>query len=144
MQQRTVAYAPNVVGVVKGRRRQHRVVLIDGHYDSHSASSSAPGADDNASGTSCVLECARVLARQQFDCTLQFAAFSAEELGLVGSNAYAAHFGATGDTLVAMINVDMIEARRTCSVWIGDNKGAKFWTMALTALQATRRPLLVQ
>ena len=108
VQQWTVAYAPNVVGVVEGRRRPHRVVLIGGHYDSRSSSASAPGADDNASGTSCVLECARVLAGQQFDCTLQFAAFSAEELGLVGSNAYAAHFGATGDTLVAMINVDMI------------------------------------
>lgn len=108
VQQWTVAYAPNVVAVIQGRRRPHRVVLIGGHYDSRSSSFSAPGADDNASGTSCVLECARVLAGQQFDCTVEFAAFSAEEIGLVGSNAYAAHFNATADTLIAMINVDMI------------------------------------
>jgi leucyl aminopeptidase len=105
----SVAYAPNVIGIVRGAVRPHRIVLVGGHFDSITASfTSAPGADDNASGTSCVLECARVLAHQHCEFTLEFAAFSAEELGLVGSNAYAAHLTSTGDTLVAMINVDMI------------------------------------
>jgi len=102
------AYAPNVVGVRRGTTRPHRIVLVGGHYDSITPTAFAPGADDNASGTSCVLECARVLCRERFEYTLQFVAFSAEELGLVGSNAYAAHLLSTGDSLVAMLNVDMI------------------------------------
>jgi hypothetical protein len=105
------AYAANVVGVRRGTSRPHRIVLVGGHFDSISPFPTAPGADDNASGTACVLECARILCRERFESTLQFAAFSAEELGLVGSNAYAAHLLAGGDTLVAMLNVDMIGYR---------------------------------
>ena len=102
------AYAPNVVGVRRGLTRPHRIVLVGGHYDSITPIQAAPGADDNASGTACVLECARVLCSERFEYTLQFVAFSAEELGLIGSNAYSAHLAARGDTLVAMLNVDMI------------------------------------
>jgi Zn-dependent M28 family amino/carboxypeptidase len=100
---------PNVVAVLRGRTRPHEIVLVGGHYDSISRDgNSAPGADDNASGTACVLECARVMSRFRFETSVHFVAFSAEEFGLLGSNAYAAHLVNTGDELVGAVNVDMI------------------------------------
>jgi hypothetical protein len=105
-------YAPNVVAIRRGTTRPNEIVLVGGHYDSISRlGKEAPGADDNASGTAAVLECARVLCGSRFESTVQFAAFSAEELGLFGSTAYAAHLYYNNDDLIAMVNVDMIGYR---------------------------------
>jgi hypothetical protein len=103
------AYAPNVVAVLPGVGHPERMVVIGGHYDSITSNVNfCPGADDNASGTACVLECAEVLAPHQFDCTIVFIAFSGEEQGLLGSEAYASAAAARGDQVIAMIAVDMI------------------------------------
>jgi hypothetical protein len=102
-------YNDNVVGVKRGVGDPNRQVVIGGHYDSITSNQEdAPGADDNASGTSCVLECARVVSDYQFDFTIVFIAFCGEEQGLVGSEAYAAEAATRGDDILAMINVDMI------------------------------------
>lgn len=106
----TPSYAPNVIAIHRGTTRPREIYLIGGHFDSisYQSSTSAPGADDNASGTAAVLECARVLCQYRFESTLQFAAWSAEEFGLLGSKAYASHIVARGDSLVGIINVDML------------------------------------
>lgn len=102
-------YRDNVVAVIPGRASPERKVVVGGHYDSITGNPAiAPGADDDASGTACVLECARVLAQHEFDCTLVFVAFCAEEQGLLGSEAFAAAAAAQGDDIVAAICVDMI------------------------------------
>lgn len=102
-------FKDNVVAVIPGVADPDRVMVIGGHYDSITADpDSCPGADDNASGTSCVLECARILSAYEFDFTLTFIAFGGEEHGLAGSFAYAAEAAARGDDIVAMVNVDMI------------------------------------
>lgn len=103
-------YKDNVVAVIPGTAQPDKIVLIGGHYDSVSNTGfdEGPGADDNASGASCVLECARVLSNHEFDYTIIFIAFGAEEQGLKGSEAYAAAAEARGDDIVAMVNVDMI------------------------------------
>ncbi len=104
-------YAPNVVAVIPGVTRPDEIVIVGAHYDSYAAGSTAdaPGADDNASGTALVLEAARVLSREQYARTLVFIAFGAEELGLLGSQAWV-HEIAIGRDLdvVAMLNADMI------------------------------------
>ena len=101
---------PNVVAVLPGVATPQNIIVLGGHYDSASRSPSDPasGADDNASGTSGVLECARWMARVPFENTIVFVAFGAEEIGLLGSEAYAAEAVARGDSIVAMINMDMI------------------------------------
>jgi acetylornithine deacetylase/succinyl-diaminopimelate desuccinylase-like protein len=105
-------YAPNVVARRRGTTRPRELVVVGGHFDSISRQGNeAPGADDNASGTACVLECARVLCTMRFERSIEFVAFSAEEVGLFGSNAYVAHLAQSGDSLVAMLNVDMIGYR---------------------------------
>ena len=68
----------------------------------------APGADDYASGVCAVLEAARLLSPYNFDYTLIFVAFDEEEIGLYGSKAYADTALTNGDSIVAVLNLDMI------------------------------------
>ncbi len=103
----------NVVFRREGWKDPGRRVILCGHYDSISRANDpyvcAPGADDNASGTACVLECARVLSCAQFERTVEFVLFDAEELGLKGS----AWFAANVDTEIVyegIINLDMVGA----------------------------------
>ena len=103
-------YVDNVVAKIPGKTNPNEIVLIGGHYDSTSPDpyGNAPGADDNASGTACVLECARTLSPYEFDRTIVFVAFGAEEQGLLGSEFYAARAATHGEDIVAMVSVDMI------------------------------------
>jgi hypothetical protein len=102
-------FSGNVVAVKYGQNEPDSIVVIGGHYDSVSNNAFfAPGADDNASGTACVLECARVMAPHQFNRTVVFIAFGAEEQGRDGSEAFAAEAAARGDRILAMVNADMI------------------------------------
>lgn len=98
----------NVVARVDGVKYPDQHVVVGAHFDSMTYGSAAPGADDNASGTAAVLECARVLSAYAFDRTLIFVAFNAEELGLFGSIHYATSARARGDDIRAMINLDMV------------------------------------
>ncbi|MGE5596620.1 MAG: M20/M25/M40 family metallo-hydrolase [Hyphomicrobiales bacterium] len=79
-------------------------LLVGGHYDTVPA---APGALDNASGTATVLELARAMAADGLDDGLCFAAFSAEESGLFGSQAMADALAAQSALPKAMVNLDM-------------------------------------
>ena len=68
------------------------------------------GADDNASGTSAIIEMARVAVaeRQRFPRSLVFVAFAGEELGLLGSAHYAANPALPIANTIAMLNLDMV------------------------------------
>lgn len=100
----------NVVAEKTGETYPDDILVICSHYDSTSPSrlTLAPGADDNASGTAAVLEAARVLAAFPLDFTVRFIAFSAEEWGLYGSRAYATAARQAGESIVGVINLDMI------------------------------------
>jgi len=101
-------WSDNVVAVQPGKRNPEEIYVIGGHYDSYSRDGSAPGADDNASGTTGVLEAARILAPHEFDATIVYIAFSGEEQGLVGSNAWAEDARQRGLDIRGMINLDML------------------------------------
>lgn len=101
------SYSDNVIAELPGIADPSVIYVIGGHYDSASYSGGAPGADDNATGTSGVLEIARILSQYQFKYTIRFCAFGAEELGLVGSDAYCDDLVTWGDNIDAMINLDM-------------------------------------
>ncbi len=99
----------NVVCVKPGAVFPDEVVVIGGHYDTIAyPASNAPGADDNASGTVAVMEAARVLKDIDFERTLIFIAFSGEEEGLVGADAWAADAAAADMDIIGMLNLDMI------------------------------------
>jgi hypothetical protein len=101
-------WSDNVVARKEGIVRPEEIVVLGGHYDSYSSSYRAPGADDNASGTCGVMETARIFAGREFERTLVFVAFSGEEEGLVGSEAWASWARHQNWQIVAMINLDMI------------------------------------
>jgi hypothetical protein len=113
----------NVVGVLEGAGpHADETVVIGGHYDHLGqgglfSGSLAPlsrdihnGADDNASGTSMVLELARRLGarRDPPPRRVVFMAFSGEERGLLGSQYYVRHPLFPLSSTVMMFNCDMV------------------------------------
>jgi hypothetical protein len=104
----------NVLGQITGRR-PNRLIVIGAHYDH--LGSTYPGADDNASGVAGLLELARLLAAgPQPQYTLLFAAFSGEEIGLIGSSQLARTPPAT---VAVMLNLDMIGRLRDGKLTVG-------------------------
>lgn len=100
----------NVVATKVGVVNPDHIFIICGHYDSYSGDPwyIAPGADDNASGTACVLEAARILSSYRSTNTIKFICFSAEELGLIGSEHYARRANSIGLNIMGVLNFDMI------------------------------------
>ena len=87
--------------------------VMSSHYDDcdgdcTDGAGQAPGADDNGSGTSAVLEAAKVMAAQQFHGTIIFAVFDGEELNLWGSDHFARELKASNTNVVADLNNDII------------------------------------
>ncbi len=66
------------------------------------------GADDNASGTAAVMAIAETLARQPRGRHVLIALWSAEEIGLVGSNAFTTAPPVPLDQVAAYVNFDMV------------------------------------
>jgi hypothetical protein len=86
----------NVVATIKGTTDPNRVYIATGHYDSMNSdvmdsAGDAPGANDDASGTSEIMEVARVLSQYPTDATIVLAAVMGEEQGLFGSTGLADH-----------------------------------------------------
>jgi Zn-dependent M28 family amino/carboxypeptidase len=103
----------NVVAIQRGASDPGRYVVIQGHYDSRvsdvmDATSDAPGANDNGSGTVAAIEAARVLSRHRFDATIVYAALAGEEQGLFGGRILAAHARAEGWRISGVLNNDII------------------------------------
>ena len=72
-----------------------------------------PGADDNASGTAALLEIAKCLSNLENKRTILFIAFSAEEMGLLGSKYYVEHptLPESAPSIkkhIFMLNMDMV------------------------------------
>ena len=87
------------------------------------------GADDNASGTSGLLEVARVLAKRRTELkrSVVFVAFGAEEEGLIGSKFYVNHPLFPLEKTVAMLNMDMIGRMKNSRLIIGGSGSSPLW-----------------
>lgn len=110
-----VSIAPgNVVATKPGSTVPEFHIVVGGHYDSivsgGGAAKGAPGADDNASGTAATIEIARLLSGVDLDATVEFALFTAEEIGLLGSMEYVTQLDIAGipTEKLFFINMDMI------------------------------------
>ena len=107
----------NAVAIQRGTERPNEVVIVQGHIDSRvtdvmDATSDAPGANDNASGTALVLEAARVLSKSKFPTTIVYAALSGEEQGLFGGKLLADYAKSQGWTIKAVLNNDIVGGSR--------------------------------
>jgi Zn-dependent M28 family amino/carboxypeptidase len=121
---------PNIAAYLPGESSEY--VIVGGHFDhlgmgtfasmapSLAGKAIHPGADDNASGASGVLELARYFgSRPKQKRGILFLNFSGEEMGLLGSSAYVNHPLLPLDQAVAMINMDMIGRIRDGKVFVG-------------------------
>ncbi len=115
-------------------------IVIGGHYDhlGYGSFNSRhvgppmlhPGADDNASGIAVMLEIARYVKSAGLNNhNYVFAAFGAEEKGLIGSKAFVEDSICNIDNVIAMINLDMVgrldSASRKLNV-LGTGSSAKW------------------
>ena len=111
--------AENIVARLGGTGALSGVLLVTAHYDAIAArmasflqdwrTMSAPGADDNGTGTAAVMELARSLPRGAFPFDVLFVLFSGEELGKLGSADFASRFGSLyGKEILGVINFDML------------------------------------
>ena len=106
----------NVVGVLPGTTHPEEIVLFSAHYDHIGVKSGDHdsdediiynGADDDASGTSAVMNLADYYAEKGNNKrTLMFATFSAEEIGGYGSQYFSKQVNP--ESITAMINIEMI------------------------------------
>jgi Tol biopolymer transport system component len=118
----------NVVGFIPAPETagEEKYVVVGAHYDhiGHGEIGSLArkgeegqihnGADDNASGTSVVIELARAISAAvdanpgKYDCGFIFAAWSGEEMGIIGSNYFAQNPPVPTGEMVAYFNFDMV------------------------------------
>lgn len=106
----------NVVGVLPGKSKPEEIVLYSAHYDHLGVKSGKVkeegdliynGADDDASGTTAVINLAGYFAKKADNArTLIFTAFTAEEIGGYGSRYFSEKV--ESDKISAMINIEMI------------------------------------
>ena len=98
----------NVLGVQTGTEFPNKKFIICAHYDDMPSGTTAPGADDNASGTAAVIEAARIFSQYSFPFTIVYALWDEEEQGLIGSDYYATQAANAGDSILGVINMDMV------------------------------------
>lgn len=104
----------NPIAFLKGTDpNDKRIFLISGHLDSRvtdvmNRTSFAPGANDDGSGVSAVIEAARVLSKSSFPASVIFVAFSGEEQSLLGSKMLAEKAKKENWQIEAVLNNDMI------------------------------------
>jgi hypothetical protein len=112
----------NVLGLLPGTdpRLRDEAIVIGAHYDHLGRGGEGslapdqtgaihPGADDNASGTAVVMALARGLAAVGgLPRSVVFAAFTGEEMGLLGSSEYVRRPPVPLDRTVLMLNLDMV------------------------------------
>jgi hypothetical protein len=95
----------NVIAKLPGTVHPDLIYVVSSHFDSVNR---GPGADDDSSGATALLEVARVLAGRPQPATIHFAFFTGEEAGLFGSREYVRLAVANGDRIVGALNNDMV------------------------------------
>jgi hypothetical protein len=102
----------NVVTTLRGTTDPELEYVVGAHFDSVE---DGPGADDNGSGTTQLLEAARVLARRPQRATIKFVWFTGEEAGLRGSREFVRRAVEAKERVRGALNNDMLG-------WMNDNR----------------------
>ena len=113
--QRETVLSRNVVAKLSGQSHPDEAVVVSAHWDSYGIGQPdaqgrriRAGAVDNATGVAAVLEIARVMAAGPRPArSVYFAAFTAEEKGLLGAVHFAAHPPVAPEKLAAVLNIEM-------------------------------------
>jgi hypothetical protein len=120
----------NVYAILKGTdpEQAKRIYLVTGHYDSRNSdvmnsTAPAPGANDDGSGTTVSIECARAVSKHKFPATIIFLTVAGEEQGLNGSTHFAKMAKEQGWQIEGVLNNDIVGGNTTP----GDTLQNKNW-----------------
>jgi hypothetical protein len=103
----------NIIGLLKGTSLKEEFVIISAHYDHLGQIEGGKGdlvfngANDNATGVAAMIMLAEYFKKAKINKrSILFVAFTAEEMGLIGSN----YFGKTisAESIIAGVNIEMI------------------------------------
>lgn len=95
----------NIIGDLKSDKADAKTIIVGAHYDCVDT----PGANDNASGVTAIIEAAKILSQKRLQCNIKFIAFGTEEPGLIGSKYYVKTMTPEDkENTIAMINADMV------------------------------------
>jgi hypothetical protein len=132
----------NVAGYIEGNdpELKKELIVIGAHFDHLGMGgvnsldrSGQPqihnGADDNASGTTGVLELAEKFAsvKNELKRSILFVAFSGEELGLLGSSYFVRNLSIPAEDIITMINMDMIGRLKDSSLIVYGTGTSSGW-----------------
>ena len=134
----------NVVATLKGADlKDSRIFIISGHLDTRRSdvmdiAGDAPGANDDGSGTSAMLECARIMSRHSFPATIIFVAVSGEEQGLLGSAFMANKAKKENWNVVAVLNNDIIGSNNSNETNIINNTKVRVFSEGIPAFETEK------
>ena len=144
--ERNEGKSQNVIGYLPGNdpKLKDEFIIIGGHFDHLGWGEVGSrtgvemihhGADDNASGTAGVVAIARAMAAEKANRrTIIFQCYSGEEVGLVGSNAWATQNEAMLPKVSAMINMDMIGRARQNNVYVYGCTSSDSWPAIVSSV----------
>ncbi len=133
----------NVLGILPGTDPlDDRVFIVSGHYDSRATDVNdskvfAPGANDDASGTSAVMEMARVMSKHKFNCTIIFVAMVAEEQGLYGAVNLAKRAKESKWNVAGMITNDIVGNTYGMETGLKDNNSVRIFSEGVSVVETT-------
>ena len=134
----------NVMATLKGTDpNDNRIFIISGHLDNMRTNvmdrtGDAPGANDDGSGTSAVLECARIMSKHSFPATIIFVAVSGEEQGLLGSTFMANKAKQENWNIEAVLNNDIMGSNNSNETNIIDNTRVRVFSEGIPAYETEK------
>jgi len=140
----------NVVAVLKGTdTADKRIFLISGHLDNMRSNvmdrtGDAPGANDDGSGTSAVVECARIMSTHAFPATVIFIAVSGEEQGLLGAGFMATKAKRENLDIEAVLNNDIMGSNNSSETNIIENTRIRVFSEGLPAYETEKSAKMIR
>ncbi|KMQ61653.1 peptidase M28 [Chryseobacterium angstadtii] len=140
----------NPIAFLKGTDpNDKRIFLISAHLDSRvtdvmNSTSFAPGANDDGSGVSAVLESARILSRSSFPASIIFVAFSGEEQSLLGSKLLADKAKKDNLQIEAVLNNDMIGNPKAGETGEVNNKTLRVFSEGLPYAELDKKAMSIR
>ena len=140
----------NVVATLKGTDpNDKRVFIISGHLDNMRSNvmdreHDAPGADDDGSGSSAVIECARVMSTHSFPATIIFITVSGEEQGLLGATYMAEKSKKNNVQIEAVLNNDIMGSNNSNETNIINNTQIRVFSEGLPAYETSKNAAAIR
>jgi aminopeptidase YwaD len=139
----------NIIGIVEGTdsKLKDEYIVIGAHYDhlgwggGNSRYNGMKqmihnGADDNSSGVAAMIELAHHIAQNPLRRSVIFMGFSAEEMGLLGSNHFVEEPLLGLDNIAAMLNLDMVGRLRNNDITIFGTGSSPMFSVIIDSIAA--------